>query len=65
MIYDKTCGNVRLIVREPVDFGDPVTAEIEVVPTDNNSAHGIVTNMRLEDLRDLRYLIDRALEAGR
>lgn len=58
MIYDKTCGRIRLAVKDTP--GEPSTAEVEVVTTEA-TPYGILTGLRLEDLRDLRYLIDRAL----
>lgn len=52
MIYDKTCGNVRMSV---------VEAEGETRAHINVEAD--TAGLTLEDLRDLRYLIDRALAA--
>lgn len=54
MTYDKTCGNVRLVVTEP----PPSWATIKFVTGSS------VSGLTLEDLRDLHYLIGRALEAS-
>ena len=53
MIYDKTCGNVRLTISDPSPSWVTITHdEVEL------------RLMRLDELRDLRYLIDRGLEAA-
>lgn len=63
MIYDKTCGNVRLEVYDRA--GQHPVAKVSLDELHPENATQEIFDFTLEDLRDLRYLIDRALEAGK
>lgn len=55
MPFDKTCGQMRLVVWTD---GSPEHAKIYCA----NHLEQEITHIHYDDLRDLRYLIDRALE---
>ena len=54
MIYKKTCGHFT------VEVSDPSPAWVTISTEDDGEIRG----MKVEDLRDLRHLIDRALVAA-
>ena len=54
MIYKKTCGQFT------VEVSDPSPAWVTISTEDGGEIRG----MKVEDLRDLRHLIDRALVAA-
>lgn len=55
MSFDKTCGNVTVIV---AGDGEHLYAAIE-------HGSGKLFGLTMEDLRDTRHLIDRALAAAK
>lgn len=57
MIFDKTCGNVTVTVTE---VSPPVIHWATI-----SNASGELRGLRMEDLRDIRHLIDRALAAAK
>jgi hypothetical protein len=60
-VFDKTCGMFRLTVSEPSPSWVTIfPAEANEFDYDQHQLRYI----RLEDLHDLRYLIDRAIEAA-
>lgn len=64
--YDKTLGRLRLVVtadgaRLP---GDAHAAQIHCPTGWNDSCPVMKHTVSIEELRDLRYLIDRALAAA-
>lgn len=57
MIYDKTCGNVRLTVDQHREPAPPMVSI--------GAQNQVLNRLVLEDLRDLRHLIDAALRAAK
>lgn len=60
--YDKQIGRIRLVVTEDgYRIGGSHAARIECPDGWNESCPILTHTVSLEELRDLRYLIDRAL----
>lgn len=62
-LFDKRVGHLQLAVSP--DGDDPTTQCVMLVRHDSLGGHGQPMRLTVDDLRDLQYLVNRALDHER